>query len=93
MHKIYAQRFLTIINEHTVYLNVACMTGALWAKRGERDISRGARHEREARDEGISFPRLALRAPREISRSPCLAHKAPVMQANLNENYQYTARF
>ena len=27
------------------------MTGALWAKRGERDISRGARHEREARDE------------------------------------------
>ena len=32
--------------------DVACMTGALWAKRGERDISRGARHEREARDEG-----------------------------------------
>ena len=28
------------------------MTGALWAKRGERDISRGARHEREVRDEG-----------------------------------------
>ena len=28
------------------------MTGALWAKRGERDISCGARHEREARDEG-----------------------------------------
>ena len=32
--------------------NLAWMTGALWAKRGERDISRGARHEREARDEG-----------------------------------------
>ena len=37
-----------------VYLNhknticLACMTGALWAKRGERDISRGARYEREA---------------------------------------------
>ena len=31
---------------------LACMTGALWAKRGERDISRGARHEDEARDEG-----------------------------------------
>ena len=31
---------------------LACMTGALWAKRGERDISRGARHEREARGEG-----------------------------------------
>ena len=30
---------------------VACITGALWAKRGERDISLGARHEREARDE------------------------------------------
>ena len=27
------------------------MTGALWAKRDERDISRGAWHEREARDE------------------------------------------
>ena len=39
------------------------MTGALGAKRGERDISRGARHERG------------------ISRSPRLAHKAPVMQA------------
>ena len=26
-------------------LCVACMTGALWAKRGERDISRGARDE------------------------------------------------
>ena len=25
--------------------DVACMTGALWAKRGERDISRGARHD------------------------------------------------
>ena len=33
-------------------LGVACMTGALWAKRGKRDISRGARHERKARDEG-----------------------------------------
>ena len=44
---------------------IACMTGALRAKRGERDISRGARHECEARDEGkrkIKLPRLALRA-------------------------------
>ena len=31
---------------------IACMTGALWAKRDERDISRGARHEREARTRG-----------------------------------------
>ena len=33
------------------HFSLACMTGALWAKRDERDISRGARHEREARDE------------------------------------------
>ena len=26
---------------------IACMTGALWPEWGERDISRGARHERE----------------------------------------------
>ena len=42
----------------------ASMTGALCAKGGERDISRGS-----------------YRAPREISRLPRLAHKAPVMQA------------
>ena len=42
---------------------LACMTGALWAKRGERDISRRARHERKARDEGKrKIKRLALRA-------------------------------
>ena len=34
-------------NEHG-----ACITGALWAKRGERDILREARNECEARDEG-----------------------------------------
>ena len=50
------------------------MTGALWAKRGERDISRGARSARRGEEK-------TLRAPREISRSPRLAHKAPVMQA------------
>ena len=56
---------------------------------GERDISRGARQEREARDARrgeeknkalfFSFPRLALRAPvalRAKLRSPRLAHKA-----------------
>ena len=57
------------------------MTGALWAKRGERDISRGAWHEREARDEGnrkiFLFPSY-----RALSRSPRLGHKAPVMQAS-----------
>ena len=34
------------------FVMVACMTGALWAKQGERDISRGVRHERKVRDEG-----------------------------------------
>ena len=40
---------------------------------GERDISRGVLHEREAHNEG--------NIASEISRSPRLAHKAPVMQA------------
>ena len=46
--------FQGVTKEWDFYGNfrVACMTGALWAKRGERDISRWARHEREARDEG-----------------------------------------
>ena len=39
---------------------VACMTGALWAKRGEHDISCGARHECEARDEGKGKIKLYL---------------------------------
>ena len=43
---------------------------------GERNISRGARHEREAVCTSRSCP-----APREISYSPHFAHKAPVMQA------------
>ena len=40
--------FLNLIycNVFIAILSIACMTGALWAKRGERDISR------EARDEG-----------------------------------------
>jgi len=49
---------------------IACMTGALWAKWGECDISHGAWHKREAQDEGkkkwsfifFSSPRLELRA-------------------------------
>ena len=51
------------------------MTGSLWAKRGERDISHGAQHEREI------FLFTLSRASREISHSPRLVHKAPVMQA------------
>ena len=50
---------------------VACMTGALWAKRGERDISRGARHEREARDEGKrKILSLVSRSARNIAFAP-----------------------
>ena len=46
---------------------LACITGALAAKRGERGILREARNE--------------FRAPRKMSRSPRLAHKASgVMQ-------------
>ena len=40
----------TSISGQIVSEIVACMTGALWAKWGERDISRGARHERETRE-------------------------------------------
>ena len=46
---------------------LACITGALWATRGERSILREARNEWEA----FSSPRLALRtrfAPRAKSR-------------------------
>ena len=50
---------------------VACITGALWAKQGERGSLS------EARDDSRSS-----RASRKMPRSPCLAHKAPVMQAN-----------
>ena len=39
---------------------VACITGALWAKRGEHDISLRARHERGARDEGKGKIKLYL---------------------------------
>ena len=39
---------------------LACITGALWAKRGEHDISRGARSARRG-EEKVSSPRLALR--------------------------------
>ena len=39
---------------------VACMTGALWAKRGERDISRGARHERALKFWNSKFHDLSV---------------------------------
>ena len=42
---------------------LACMTGALWAKRGERDISHtSANRETRERENFFSSPRLALRA-------------------------------
>ena len=57
------------------------MAGALWAKRGEHDVSHGARHERAIFLFPSSRASRSCRAPREISRSPRLAHKVPVMQA------------
>ena len=50
---------------------LACMTGALWAKRGEHDISRGPRHEREARDEGKGKIKRLF----PVHCSCCSAHK------------------
>ena len=85
------------LNADGVEKELACMTGALWAKRGERDISRGARDEGKRKIKlYFSFIFLfpssrasrSCRAPREISRSPRLAHKAPVMQAKKEYNVQ-----
>ena len=66
--------------------NLACMTGTLWAKRSERDISRGARDEGKRKIFFSSRASRSCRAPREISRSPHLAHKVPVMQAKENHS-------
>ena len=52
---------------------IAGMTGALWAKQGGRDISRGARHEREARDEGKRKIKLLF----AVHCSCCSAHLHP----------------
>ena len=56
-----------------IAITIACMTGALWAKRGERDISRGARHEREARDEG----KRKIKRLFAVHCSCCSAHLRP----------------
>ena len=58
-------------------LPIVCITGALWAKRGERGILREARH---ARDEGRS----------KMPRLPRLAHEVPVMQAMLPTTFTRT---
>ena len=67
--------FLNLIycNVFIAILSIACMTGALWAKRGERDISRGARHEREARDEG----KRKIKRLFAVHCSCCSAHLRP----------------
>ena len=52
---------------------IACMTGALWAKWGERDISRGARHEREVQDEG----KRKIKHLFTVHCSCCSAHLRP----------------
>ena len=73
-------RHLLTEKDHWNFKIIACMTGALGAKRGERDISRGARDEGKRKKYFIFSLRLVSRFAL-ISRSPRLAHKAPVMQA------------
>ena len=54
------------IGGNEVQVTLACMTGALWAKRGERDILRGTRSARRGEEKNkalfFSSPRVALRA-------------------------------
>ena len=64
---------------------MACITGALWAKRGERALLREAPDECESRGEG----RRMFHAWRKLLRLPRLAHKAPVMQALKPCLYEY----
>ena len=64
---------------------LACITGALRAKRGERSISKREKNMSwESRGgEKIKlyfFLLLSSRASRKMLRSPRLAHKAPVMR-------------
>ena len=101
------QRFYSInvfAKHHTTWQNVACMTGALSARRGEHDISH------EARDQGKRKIQLYFCLP-FVSRfelvscsawnsaSAFLAHKAPVMQARqnvastINSNAQAKGKF
>ena len=63
----------------------ACITGALWAKRGERAILRETPGDCESRDEAGRM----FRAWRKLLRLPSLAHKAPVMQALKPCLYEY----
>ena len=64
---------------------LACITGALRAKRGERSISK---REKNIRRESRGGEKIKLyffllpssRASRKMPRSPRLAHKAPVMR-------------
>lgn len=53
---------------------LACLTGALWAKRDERSILRKARDE-------VLLPSSC--DSREMPRSPRLGHKAPVILASV----------
>ena len=79
MRFVYLDKFFIAFSNDPVFdqsfllflWQVACMTGALWAKRGERDISRGARHEREARDEG----KRKIKRLSAVHCSYCSAHK------------------
>ena len=70
--------------------SIACMTGALWAKWGELDISRGERHQREARDEGRRKHRV--RPAWLIKRLSCRLTTVP-RQARYPTGHQDGCRF
>ena len=67
------------MQEKQMTTRVACITGAFCDKRGESGFyfARSAR-----RGEGGVFLLSSSRGLRKMLRSPCLAHKAPVMQVN-----------
>ena len=59
---------------------VACITGALWAKRGKRGILSEARNKREAQDEG----RRKIKRLLPVHCSGCFAHASSINQLERN---------
>ena len=65
---------------------LACITGALWAKGGERGIFYEAQNEGRRKIKHRAPPLVSCFA-QKMPRSPRLAHKAPVMQAAVHVRY------
>ena len=76
--------YLRVLTTVWDILSLACITGALWAKRGERGILREVQNECEAQDEGRrknekkqkQILLLLSHASHLFLPSPHLAHKA-----------------